>query len=245
MQGERLSLQTDLRSRGFLGGNNRIFEEFSNKSNLINVIAWLRTRKHVLCEVTTTLRFQEPLTPAAKYLVDYSLKGAEDELRNYDADDWAATFPRSAACFSLELAVTTMADLREKLDRPEFYQLTNYHWLLLYEALQLYLAILNDYQIAEENHQLLTLASRGDGYLKFRRRRGRPSHVTIDFGWFVDKFFWDTDFLELPGVYDQLGPEAKRQLGMTPETFGVIHGMAPHPDELRLEVWTEEERIPE
>jgi hypothetical protein len=68
--------------------------------------------------------------------------------------------------------------------------------------------------------------------------------VTIDFDWFVAQFFWDSDFLESPALYDQLNPRAKQQLGMNPETFGLIHGMVPHPDELRLELWVEGEDVP-
>jgi hypothetical protein len=43
------------------------------------------------------LRFQESLTPAAKYLIVYSLEGAEDELADFEVDAWEAQFPLSAA----------------------------------------------------------------------------------------------------------------------------------------------------
>lgn len=73
----------------------------------------------VLGGVKTMRRFQEPLTPAAKYLLVYNLEGAEDELADFEVDAWVAQFPHSAACFSRELARTTMADLRGELARPE------------------------------------------------------------------------------------------------------------------------------
>ena len=120
------------------------------------------------------LRLREPLMPAAKYLLVYSLEGAEDELADFEVDDWEAQFPRSAACFSIQLARTTISDLRGKLERPERYQPLDSHGLLIYEVLRLYVAILNDDQIAEVNQQLLTLASKGDGYLQFRRKRRPP-----------------------------------------------------------------------
>jgi hypothetical protein len=186
------------------------------------------------------LRFQEPLTPAAKYLVAYSLEVADDELHDFDSDEWVHVFSRSASCFSLDLARTTIADLRDKLERPELYQLTDYHWLLLYDVLEQGIVPLSDWQIPEVNRDLASLASPEDGYLEIRRRGRRKPHVQIDFGWFIDKFFWDTDFFLSRTVYEQLDPEAKQQLGVKPETFGVIQGMAPHRDELRLEVWTEE-----
>jgi len=104
------------------------------------------------------------------------------------------------------------------------------------------LATTSDDQIEEVNQQLLTLASEGDGYLKFRRP---PLHVTIDFDRFIDRFFWDADFLESAAVYEQLDPRAKQSLGANPETFGVVQGLAPHPDELRLEVCREGEETSE
>ena len=173
------------------------------------------------------LRFQEPLTPAAKYLLVYSLEGAEDELADFEVNDWEAQFPRSAACFSCELARTTMADRRGKLERPALYQPTDYHWLLIYELLRVYFSILNVEQIAEVNQQLLALASKGDGYLKFRRNRRPPLPVTIDFDRSIDRFFWDTDFLELTVVYEQPDPRAKQSLGANPETLAVIQGGSP------------------
>jgi hypothetical protein len=89
------------------------------------------------------------------------------------------------------------------------------------------LATTSDDQIEEVNQQLLTLASEGDGYLKFRRKRRPPLHVTIDFDRFIDRFFWDTDFLESAAVYEQLDPRAKQSLGANPETFRVVQGLAP------------------
>ena len=88
-------------------------------------------------------------------------------------------------------------------------------------------SILNVEQIAEVNQQLLALASKGDGYLKFRRNRRPPLPVTIDFDRSIDRFFWDTDFLELTVVYEQPDPRAKQSLGANPETLAVIQGGSP------------------
>jgi hypothetical protein len=57
----------------------------------------------------------------------------------------------------------------------------------------------------------------------------------------IDRFFWDTDVLESAAVYEQLGPRAKPLLGAHAETFGVMQGLAPHPDDLRPEVCSEGE----
>jgi hypothetical protein len=87
-----------------------------------------------------------------------------------------------------------------------------------------------------KNSSSLALASKGDGHLKFRRTRRPPLHVPIDFDRCIDRFFWDTDVLELAAVYEPLDPRAKPLLGAHAETFGVIQGLAPHADERRLEV---------
>jgi hypothetical protein len=38
---------------------------------------------------------------------------------------------------------------------------------------------------------------------------------------------------------DHLAPEAKQQLGLSGEVFGVTHALAPHSDELILKPWQE------
>lgn len=190
-------------------------------------------------------RFPRPLTPAAKYLMAYSLEVAADEWPALDADpeDWAESFPRLARCFSLKLACTVIRDLGEKLELPELYQLTDYHWLLVYEVLAQGLIPLNDWRVPEVNRELAPLAGADDGYLKVQRRGRRTPQVQIDFDGFIDQFFWDTDFLLATTVYEGLDPEGKQKLRTNPELFGVIQGLAPHPDELRLEVWTAEEDV--
>ena len=61
------------------------------------------------------LRFAEPLRPAAKYLLAYSLDVAEDSWPDLYADpyDWARSFARLARCVSLDLAHQVMKNLWE------------------------------------------------------------------------------------------------------------------------------------
>jgi hypothetical protein len=182
------------------------------------------------------LRFAKPLTPAAHALVVYSLEVAADDLLDlFDDEGWAANFPRSAACFTRELAHRVLTDMREKLDQTELYMPTDYQWLLLYEALQVYVSVANDNQPDDLMNELRTLAQADDAaYVDFSRVRRRKHRVAIDLDAFLDEFFWDTDFLLEPDVHDELGAEQKQQLGITPELFGVIHRLSPHPDELIL-----------
>jgi hypothetical protein len=182
------------------------------------------------------LRFARPLTPAAHALVAYCLEVAADDVRDlYGDDGWAASFPRSAACFTRELARNMLTDLGEKLDQPELYMPTDYHWLLMYEALQVYVSVANDDQPDDLMNELRTLAQADDtAYLDISRVRRREHRVAIDLDAFLDEFFWDMDCLLEPDLHEEFGAEQKQQLGTTPELFGVIHRLPPHPDELIL-----------
>jgi len=61
----------------------------------------------------------------------------------------------------------------------------------------------------------------------------------IDFGWVIESFFWDTDFLmdDIPG----LSLEQRQSLGVPSEAFGLTSGMKPHAEELALMDCTEKQ----
>jgi hypothetical protein len=99
----------------------------------------------------------------------------------------------------------------------QWYQLTDYHWLLLYEVLKVHCEIFND----------------GEGYAC--EVPGKYGIRYIDFNAVVERFFWDIDFL-LPGEEVMgLGMEGRKQLAISPETFGLTQGLKPHPEELCLQ----------
>jgi hypothetical protein len=56
----------------------------------------------------------------------------------------------------------------------------------------------------------------------------------IDFDALVDLYFWDTYFLMDAELFARLSPDEKASLGFSPSAFGVVQGLAPHPDELVL-----------
>ena len=63
----------------------------------------------------------------------------------------------------------------------------------------------------------------------------------VDFD-FVRDYFWDEDFLLDPEVMASLSEENKTALGFNQETFALVQGLKPHPQELELqEVDTETE----
>jgi hypothetical protein len=74
------------------------------------------------------LRFQDPLTAAAREIIVYCLEVAADEILDlYERQEaWAAAYPLSATCFTRELARRVLLDLLEKLDAPELYMPTDH-----------------------------------------------------------------------------------------------------------------------
>lgn len=91
---------------------------------------------------------------------------------------------------------------------------TDYHWLLLYEVLEVYSEGFND--------------------MPHGRLCERFGIEHIDFHLLIEMFFWDNDFLgeEIP----DLALETRQRLDISPETFGLTVGMKPHPEELALKV---------
>ncbi len=61
----------------------------------------------------------------------------------------------------------------------------------------------------------------------------------VDLGDAIDGVFWDIDFLIEGELIESLSPEQRQSMGMNPETFGLSQGMAPNPDELRIEFFEE------
>jgi hypothetical protein len=182
------------------------------------------------------LRFADSLTPAATEIVVSCLEIAADVMVELDhLDEWRAAYPLSATCFTPVLARATLLDLVEKLRLPEEYMPTDYHWLLMYECLQIQIEVLNDMLIPDLITQLTALATAQDTlYLTLPTRSKGGAGFSIDFDALVDMYFWDTDFLLDAEQFARLTPDAKANLGFSPSAFGVTQGLAPHPDELVL-----------
>ena len=188
------------------------------------------------------LRFQTPLTAAAREILVCCLAVAADEIVDVyeDHEAWATAYPLSSACFTRELARSVLLDVLEKLNSPDWYVPTDYHWLLMYECLKEQIALFNDAPVPSVVKRLQLRTSDQDAaYLHLPKRARGTARVSIDFDEFIDVYFWDTDFLMDVGVLDHLIPEAKQQLGFSGEVFGATHGLAPHPDELVLKRWEE------
>jgi len=183
------------------------------------------------------LRFPSPLTAAATALFVYCLEVSSDALLDaYESDeDFGQEYLLSARCFTRELARATLLDMLEKLQCPEEYIPTDYHWLLLYECLQIQLSVLNDMPLPCLIKQLQGVTHADDApYLSFPGTARSSAGCHIDFEALVDTYFWDTDFLLDAETFTRLDADAKKNLGFTEGLFGVVQGLSPHPDELVL-----------
>jgi len=144
--------------------------------------------------------------------------------------------PLAARVFSPGVALKTLRDMLEKLFRPELYYLNDYHYLLIYDTLQLYSELHND----------LVRISRSKNEKNAAARIG-PYHIEeIDFDRLEVLYFYDTDFLFDPEVMLNLGEEERKGMSFNPETFAITQGLSPHPEELVLkEVTDETYEVPE
>jgi hypothetical protein len=147
------------------------------------------------------------------YLPTHTPTAAErDELE----ENFHDLFPQAARVFSLETALDVLDRLtKANADGATLFQLTDYHWLILHEALRFYCEVHADHE--------------GDV-------KAGPYRIgRIDFSELVDHFFWDTDFLLTEDIVLALGEEGRVMAGLNQETFGLAAGLRPHPDELALE----------
>lgn len=163
-------------------------------------------------------------------LIGYSEnpKVAKSELRTI--------LPLAARVFSPVVALKTLRDMLEKLLRPQLYYLNDYHYLLIYDTLQLYSELHND--------MVRTARSKNE---KNAAAKIGPYHIEkIDFDWIEALYFYDTDFLFDPEIMLNLGEEERKGMSFNPETFAITQGLAPHPEELVLkEVTDETYEVPE
>jgi len=170
------------------------------------------------------LRFAQRPDPVSLAILHAALEDLQETLADADEGFWPAQYPTAARCFSPALARTTLGQLLTASQAPEVYQLTDYHWLLLYDCLRVYCEIHNDYA-REAPTQTLPVGS---------YRIGR-----IHFDALIDLFFWDTDFLLEGSTLTGLGPEGRKSMAVADEVFGIAQGLPPHPDELKLTSWDE------
>ena len=165
------------------------------------------------------LRFQYP--PDSIFL-DILHRAIEEvlwwlELTEYDQKAFSNSYCQSAKCFHPKLAQKTLKQLLRASKAKSLYQLTDYHWLLLYEALWRFCELFND-----EPKQIAPTLAKQYGINE------------IAFHELIDWYFWDTDFFTSPDSLINIGENGRKQMGFGEEAFGVVQRWVPHPEEIRI-----------
>jgi hypothetical protein len=132
---------------------------------------------------------------------------------------WPAAEPMLARFFDPRTAARLIEDLLAASRDPRLYQLTDYHWLVVYQCLETFCDLHNDEAAADPTG---------------RADIGPYSLGAIKFDAIVDRFFWDTDFLVGPELLGLSADQRRRQLGFSGEAFGIAAGLKPHPSELEI-----------
>ncbi len=180
------------------------------------------------------LRFADTPDERALAILHAALTDALEELGGFNDDPegyhefFTTSYPESAKCFTPALAEKTLKDLLRASQESALYQLTDYHWLLLYELLLIFTNVFNDDP---------------EGVVGGKELVTKYGVKNIDFHDFLDCYFWDTDFLADPDGMINMGHESRQSMGLNQEAYAVIQRWAPHPEELALTKVDSEENL--
>jgi hypothetical protein len=185
------------------------------------------------------LRFETPpdkiftaiLEESIKLMIDRikEIKSAKEDAKN----ELEYLLPSAGKVYGPATALKTLKRILACHKRPGLYRLNDYHYLLLYDTLQYFCEIHND----------MVKEARSMFEKKRMSRVGAFCIERINFDDLIDIYFYDTDFLMDGDTLMTLGLERRKELGLNDETFGISQGLAPHPDELKINVQNNEKPL--
>jgi hypothetical protein len=160
--------------------------------------------------------------------LDSSLRICIDQLGDYLSDHLAGTTAEVEFAWLDGTHIWELFDPSQLLGElqklltanqsTKLYMPNDYHFLILHEVLEL--------QISSHNDRVSACGQP----LAF----GSVLLGQVDFD-FVRDYFWDEDFLLDSEVMASLSEENKAALGFNQETFALVQGLKPHPQELELQ----------
>jgi hypothetical protein len=171
------------------------------------------------------LRFETPPDKVLAAILSSALELQKDYVEELIETEtgpmsqwWPAAEPMLARFFDPRTAARLIEDLLAASRDTRLYQLTDYHWLVVYRCLETFCDLHND--------EAADPTGRADV--------GPYSIGSIDFDAIVDRFFWDTDFLMGPELLELSADQRRGQLGFSDEAFSIAAGLKPHPSELEI-----------
>lgn len=161
------------------------------------------------------IRFARKPDSVFSELIDGAITEIVDNYLNFDnprdQEDWfCASMPRGARFFTAPHAKEQLLAIQKVYHDGRLYQLTKYHWLLLYECLETFAQGFNEQPV--------------EWLIK------KYGIQQIDFRSLVQLFFWDTSFLE--DHLAKMSRQETRTMLIWPESIGLTAGFKTHPDEL-------------
>ena len=147
-------------------------------------------------------------------LMDCAITEIVDNYLNFDnprdQEDWlCASMPRGARFFTASQAREQLLAIQKVFHDDRLYELTKYHWLLLYECLDTFAQGFNEQPV---------------GWLA---KKYGIQH--IDFRNLIQLFFWDTSFFFF--YFAKMSRQETRTMLIWPESIGLTAGFQTHPDE--------------
>lgn len=138
--------------------------------------------------------------------------------------------PNASRVFAAETALTSLKHMLHCHKGPGLYRLNDYHFLLLYDTLEYFCDVHNGRVVSAPNEHERERASKVGKY-----------HIEeIRFEGLINIYFYSTDFLTDEGAAMDLNPEEDRGSGIHDESFSIAQGLAPHPEELKINEAKEE-----
>ena len=153
-------------------------------------------------------------------ILQEALQGAREELDFAPTDEAAdehyrVLYPELTRFFERGELVEVLDRLLQAQRQPAMYEISDYHWLVLHECLEVFCDLRNDAALDD------------DGQV------GPYIIDTIDFGAIVDRFFWDIDF-QLGSVLLEAEERAPGRVQASRQAWKIAAGLRPDPEDLRI-----------
>ncbi|MFT4843762.1 MAG: hypothetical protein ACJA0V_004380 [Planctomycetota bacterium] len=152
--------------------------------------------------------------PLIREMLSAALTLRREFVAGCNDEQWARE--EESRVFPRQLAVAELVKLEHANRLHEQFDLQDYHAMLVYFALQLW--------VDEHNNQVLDRDVAG---------AVGPFEVgLIDFAAVIERLIWDEDFLVPSHLVN--APEVKAALGLGPAAWSIANGLTVHPEELEL-----------
>jgi hypothetical protein len=134
-----------------------------------------------------------------------------------DATDeyYRVLYPALTRFFERRELVEVLDRLLRAQRHTTMYEISDYHWLVLYECLAVFCELHNDATLDDD------------------ARVGPYIIDTIDFEAIVDRFFWDIDF-QWGSVLLEAEERAPGRVQATRQAWKIAAGLRPDPEDLRI-----------